>query len=900
MHFLYKAAFAAVLSATMPIAFAVAAAADAAPAGIPVDRGADYVSAPSVPEQFYLDTRRLPRTPAWKPGDVIREIPRQFHGREELQKHPPAPVNPVLPGSDVLVELQGEVRSPITSDGFTTPLVNRDGQGYSAVFPPDPSGDVGGGFYVQAINGSAGALYTIYNTSDGSVASGPFKMAGLGSGGVCASGLGDGVVVFDQLARRWLLTEFSASGNNLCIYISSTDNPVATTWARYVFTTPNFPDYPKYGVWTDAYYVGANEGPAVYALDRAKMLVAQPATMQRKAVPRLAGLGFQMLLPASVNGVDPPPAGAPGIFARQNDDERNSPGSNDPTQDFIELFTYAVDWTTPANTTLTGPIRIGQAEFDSRFTVGSGFGAINQPDTSRKLDPLFEVMTYTFHYRNFGDHEALLGNHVTQIQAGNIAGIRWFELRRSGGTGSAWSLHQQGTYAPPDADAQTSRWMGASAMDQSGNIALAYAVARVAPKVYPGLRYTGRLAGDPLGVMTAAETSIVEGGSAQTNMDRWGDYFQMGVDPSDGCTFWFTGMYEPPGGQWSTRLASFRFDDCGNAQPDFTLSATPLDQTVCALTPTPVDLQPVTLTITPAGGFAEPVTMSFAPPGLPDGFAGDFTVNPVAPPSTDRGRSQRQRRGRGGCPTASFCAAARTASLTTSALDVNVLTQVPGQVTLNAPADHATGQPAQPVFSWSASQQVENYRIDIATDATFENTLLAQTLPGGAKAFQPSAALPEGTQLYWRVSAMNLCGSAAPSAVFTFTTQGSAAAAISVTPAALDVSAMAGQVATATLTIGNTGAAELTWMASARTSCLSPDGPPWLSLAPAGGTIAGGDPDAQVTLELDARQLGAGVLSSNLCVTSNDPTQPLVVVPVTFTVTPDAQDPIFEDGFDGT
>ena len=180
---------------------------------VPVSRGADYVSAPVVPEKFFLDARTRPVVPAWRPGDPIIEIPRQLHGEGNLQRNPPRPTNPVAKGPDILAQLQREFGGRGPSSVFETPLVNIEGQGFAGVFPPDPSGDVGGGYYVQSINGGGGATYEIYNTSDGSVAAGPFNMDGLGSGGACANGYGDGVVVFDQLANRWLLTEFSNSGN---------------------------------------------------------------------------------------------------------------------------------------------------------------------------------------------------------------------------------------------------------------------------------------------------------------------------------------------------------------------------------------------------------------------------------------------------------------------------------------------------------------------------------------------------------------------------------------------------------------------------------------------------------------------------------------------------------------
>src|SRR5690606_37549217 len=204
------------------------------------------------------------------------------------------------------------------------------------------------------------------------------------------------------------------------------------------------------------------------------------------------------------------------------------------------------------------------------------------------------------------------------------------ELRRTGGPANPWVMHQQGTYAPADTGGQISRWMAAIGMDESGNIAMGYSVARD-PGVFPGLRYVGREATDPPGVMSTAEALLVSGASAQTSADRWGDYFGMGVDPVDGCTFWFAGMYMPPGGSWRNRVAAFRFDSCGT--PTFTMAGDNLSQGVCAMTPSPVALAPVTLQVDPRNGFTDPVDMSFVP-GLPAGFSGSYSVDPVSPPGS--------------------------------------------------------------------------------------------------------------------------------------------------------------------------------------------------------------------------------------------------------------------------
>ena len=286
---------------------------------------------------------------------------------------------------------------------------------------------------------------------------------------------------------------------------------------------PSFPDYPKYGVWPDAYYVGANQSNAAYALDRTAMLAGLPATFQRKGVPTLSELGFQMLPPASVNGIDLPPAGAPGTFVRQVDDELNNPGTNDPLHDRIELFTFHVDFVTPANSTLTGPIAIQINDFDRAFNVPSGFGAIPQPGTTRLLDPLLEVIMFPVHYRAFGGSETITGNFVTKVGANNQSAIRWFELRRTGGLANPWTcsrkelMPRRAIRRRPIAGWALRPWIP----PETSRSATASTVPLHLPSS-PSLSYVGRQAGDPSGVMTTAETSLVLGASVANRLRSLG------------------------------------------------------------------------------------------------------------------------------------------------------------------------------------------------------------------------------------------------------------------------------------------------------------------------------------------------------------------------------------------
>jgi hypothetical protein len=510
------------------------------------------ISAPVTPYIFDGDVRDLPRPKRWRPGDPVREIPRRGYIRPGSR----VPIE-YEPGIDPLLEAQHN--TPTTRiTNFTSPSRNFPGQGYSGVNPPDTVGEVGPNHYIQMINDSSGTSVVIYDKAEPTPNElATFMLDTLGSGN-CASGHGDPIVLYDRLADRWMLQEFATSGNWLCVYISQTSDPVSGGWYNYNYNTPSFPDYPKYGVWpTDAnggmgsYVVTSNESTSAgYALDRGAMLTGSASTFQRVTMPDLSGFNFQTATPADLDGPEPPPPYAPAIIMRHRDTENH--GGPAAPGDLLEYWSFDVDWITPANTTFTEETAIDIAEIDSELCGLTAFYCFPQPDSSTTLDPLREVIMWRLQYMNHGDHETLVGNLVTDIDGTDHGGLRWFELR--GGHG-AWYLHQEGTYSIDD----DHRWMAASAMDQSGNIAIAYNVS--SDTTYPSLRYTGRLSDDALGVMTVAET-VIHDGTSRNSSNRYGDYSSMNLDPEDDCTFWFTGE-DNTSTSWRTQIASFRFEACG-------------------------------------------------------------------------------------------------------------------------------------------------------------------------------------------------------------------------------------------------------------------------------------------------------------------------------------------------
>ena len=422
--------------------------------------------------------------------------------------------------------------------------------------PPDTNGAVGATQYVQWVN----AQFAVFDKVTGAVVAGPTDGNALwaGFGGGCEiNNDGDPIVQYDKMANRWVLTQFSilTPPYTECVAVSATSDATGT-YNRYAFSfgDTDFPDYPKLGVWPDAYYMSFNLfangnsfiGADACALDRNAMLAADPATIicfqQTSSVASL--------LPSDMDGTIPPAAGEPGFFMNF--------GKN-----VIQLWKFHADFTTPTNSTFTGPTVLPVATFTARCF----HSCVAQPGTTQRLDALGDRPMYRLAYRQFPNGvESLVFNHSIS------SGVRWYEVRSPNSTPTVF---QQGTFGPDS----TTRWMGSIAVDQSSDMALGYSVSSSA--VYPSIYFTGRVAGDTLGSMEG-EQLIVNGSGSQTGgISRWGDYSAMTVDPVDDCTFWYTQEYIQSNGNfnWNTRISNFIFPNCGNGSgpsPIAVLSATKL------------------------------------------------------------------------------------------------------------------------------------------------------------------------------------------------------------------------------------------------------------------------------------------------------------------------------------
>jgi hypothetical protein len=490
--------------------------------------------------------------------------------------------------------------------GSVAPLTSFDGLGYgfsgpAGTFfvntPPDANGDVGPKHYVQVVNFG----FAVFDKS-GAVLYGPVKLNTLfsGFGGPCEQwNNGDPIVLYDSMADRWLVSQLAGGStpNVECIAISQTGDPTGSYY-RYGFQYDTPIDYPKIGVWPDAYYVTyASQGPILCALERNKMLAGAAATQQCFN----AGSGGPPL-PADLDGSRPPPLGAPNPSIRYDVDK-------------LQWFQFHVDWTDFSKSALTGPVTIaGVAPFS---VLCNGHPCIAQPSTSQALDSCSAALMNRLAYRNFGDHESLVTTHT--VAAGDASGVRWYEFRLD--TDRAPIVYQQGTYAPDAAF----RWLGSAAMDQAGGIGLAFNASSAS--MFPSLRFTARHVDDPLGAMSVAEEKLIESTGSQQNNYRWGDYGSMSVDPTDDCTFWFTGEYLDGAGSPQTRIGSFKLDGCPAPAFDFRLQ--PVSS---ALRVAPGTSNSVEVATQVVSGAPERLTLSVS--ALPAGLTAIF-----APPELMAGES---------------------------------------------------------------------------------------------------------------------------------------------------------------------------------------------------------------------------------------------------------------------
>ena len=445
-----------------------------------------------------------------------------------------------------------------TAGNFTI-VLNCDGNdndgsaAYSIV--PDMDLAVGEQYFFQTVDN----VFTIYNKADDSIVEGPDPLTlpwtEYKNSSCSTPGAGDDFFVrYDKAAARWVLglpIFGDAHGKYwLCLAVSTSSDPTGTYYLYSIEETGQLNpiwDYPKLGVWTDAYYVGFNMispkpvyiGPRACALDRTSMLSGlMPARMQCFAED---GNNDSFMLPADIAGGSPPTAGEPEFFL---DIARGSGG----VRSALNLRKFHVDFTDVQNSTFT-ETPLPTADFtEAPQVVGEPHGWL-YTRSDRLMVPLAWRQT-SDGVEHLIVNDAVLSNGITSEQ--------WFDITNPN---TSPIVAQQSTLAP---GANQNFWMGSANIDKDGNIALGFS--ETSHRLFPGISFTGRLSTDPLNTMEATQNIIAGAGYQNGIGNEWGDHSIMAVDPTDDCTFWYSNEYYTAANTdsdlWSTRVVEFKFTSC--------------------------------------------------------------------------------------------------------------------------------------------------------------------------------------------------------------------------------------------------------------------------------------------------------------------------------------------------
>ncbi|MFV8225535.1 GEVED domain-containing protein [Christiangramia aquimixticola] len=472
-------------------------------------------------------------------------------------------INKIVPGKGLPKTGDPVIQKKMGDIPGKSPILSFEGANTLAT-PSDPTGAVGRNHYMNAWNSE----FSIWDKQGNQIVP-PASLASIG-GSFQDETDGDPIVFYDEPADRFIMMQFSddlpPEGDSetpaaLLIAVSQGPDPVNSGWYTYRFDIESLPDYPKISLWSDGYYITTNKDPrapqenqVVFVLERDKMLAGDNGVkIIGFPLPGIENNGFYSPAGFSVMGSDLPPPGNSPIIYLQDDDWA---GVN---QDHLKIWLINTNWTNPPNSTIeeSQELTNGVSPFTATFD-GGGFKNLDQPGSDVDIDALQGAMMYMTQYRRFEGYNSAVMNFVVDVAAGPAehAGVRWYELRQPA-DGAPWTVYQEGTYAPDGSD----RFCGSIGIDKRGNIALGYTVVNDNPvkPIYPSIRYTGRYMGDPLGIMTIEEQTIVKGESPQPSASgRYGDYAHLSIDPSDDLTFWHNAEYFS-GARRLNKVGVFRF-----------------------------------------------------------------------------------------------------------------------------------------------------------------------------------------------------------------------------------------------------------------------------------------------------------------------------------------------------
>ncbi len=438
--------------------------------------------------------------------------------------------------------------------------------------PPDTNMAVGDSQIVEWVN----VQYAVFD-KQGHLLAGPIDGSRLWSslGGECANNNdSDPIAQFDKAHHRWLLAQnvfHLHSGSQppyfACVAVSTSADALGTYYMYQFPLGNNFPDYPKWAVWSNGYYQSQNDfsaggsqyiAPKFCAYNDAKLRVGD-ASAEQVCFELSAGDGGAQ--PADIDSTVPPPGSQDEFFFAIWDATH------------LSEYQFHADFAHPQNSFVTGSNGSQLLTVPAFNPACNGnFGGACVPELGGEmLDVLGSDIMYRIVYWDDTPQTSVRAtppiplpqqhwyiNHDATASGGNQA-PRWYELVAPQHVVQVTgvNLFQSGTYAPDS----NHRWMASIARDKTYNVLLGYS--KSSASTHPAIDIAGRTLNDPLGTLESEVTVLNGTGSQQSTQNRWGDYSAMRID-SDGCTFWYSQEYYITTGSfnWSTEIASAKFPNC--------------------------------------------------------------------------------------------------------------------------------------------------------------------------------------------------------------------------------------------------------------------------------------------------------------------------------------------------
>jgi hypothetical protein len=373
----------------------------------------------------------------------------------------------------------------------------------------------------------------------------------------------DPQVEYDRLSQRWIVAQInfdptnpSFVNNRIMLAVSSGPEITSQSDFTYYFFTQNgpnpgatarFADYPQMGIDANAIYIGTNDfasngsfaGTTAYVIRKSSVTAGGPIVVT--AFRGLTnGIGVGPDSPQPAQNMDP------------NVGEGYIVGPDNASFGKLDIRRISNPGGTPS---ISGNLSV---------TVPSTTFPENVPaqGSPHKLDALDDRLFEAMIGRDESGTLSLWTAHNIEVDSSGVAsasgsrdGARWYQL---GNLSTTPTLLQSGTLFDPAGTNPRYFWIPSIAMNGQGHASLNSSTAGTGR--FAEVASTAHLSGDSTG--TTEPFDITQTSSSTYNVgdnpERWGDYSQTVVDPTDNMTFWTFQEYTYGTDDWGVQVIKLR------------------------------------------------------------------------------------------------------------------------------------------------------------------------------------------------------------------------------------------------------------------------------------------------------------------------------------------------------